>query len=281
MSLFDSLREQVAIEHVLGTVIGVKAHCIAPEHQDTNPSMHLYGDHVHCYGCGFHGDIVDVWGAMQGIADPIEAALNLAREYRIELPEQDPEARRKAQQLRKKEDLYLGQARACHKAFDRHPHVAEWWQERGFGEELRKKFLLGTNEDGTAVVIPFWNRGRVQGLIHRKLKGAPKYLYPNTDDFVRGYRPLFIPGSLRGDTYLVEGIVDALALAALGESSVAVGGTGLSAQQIQELERLSGSLYILPDADEEGAKAARTWARELYPKALVCPAEYGEEVEHA
>lgn len=80
---------------------------------------------------------------------------------------------------------------------------------------------------------------------------------------------------------MVEGIVDALALAALGQSAVAVGGTGISEPQVRELEGLPGTLYVLPDGDEEGGAAARRWVDRLYPRALLCPAEYGGEVAGA
>ncbi len=141
--------------------------------------------------------------------------------------------------------------------------------------------MLGTDKSGTAAVIPFWSRGRIQGLIRRKLEGEPKYIYPRAEEFPAGYRPLFAPGPVRGDTFLVEGIVDALAIAALGASVVAVGGTSISKIRIRELEELPGTLYILPDRDEQGEAAAHRWVRELYPKALLCPPEYGGEVGDA
>jgi len=199
----------------------------------------------------------------------------------VNLPEIDPKAREKAQERREKEDLYLKQAEVCHRALSRHPAVIAWWEGRGFDEELRERFLLGANRDGTAAVIPYWHQGRVHGLISRKLEGDPKYLYLEAKDFPAGYRPLFIPGPLRGEAFLVEGIIDALALVALGENAIAVGGTNISEPQMRELGRIPGPLYILPDADEEGDKAAREWVRHLYPKALVCPAEYGQEAEDA
>jgi DNA primase/transcriptional regulator with XRE-family HTH domain len=276
MSLFDFLREQVAIEHVLGTNGGGKVRCIAPDHQDTNPSMHLYDDRVHCYSCGFRGDVTDVWAALRGFDRSVEAALDLAREFGVELPEMTPEAWQKAQQRRKKEDMYLKQARACHGALEWHPHMVEWWEGRGFGEELREKFLLGTNKNGTEAVIPFWHRGRVQGLIRRKLEGEPKYIYPEAEKFVDGHRPLFVPASTHGEVFIVEGIVDALAIAANGKNAIAVGGTSISDTQAAELDRLPGPVYILPDADEAGAQAALAWGRQFFPKAQVCPASYGE-----
>jgi len=267
----------VSLDQVIQVNGSGKSRCVAPNHQDANPSMHLYGDHIHCFSCGFHGDVTDVWAAMRGFDRLIEAALDLAREFGIELAEMTPQSRQKAQQCREKEDTYLEQARACHRAFERHSHMVEWWEGRGFGAELRERFLLGANKDGTAAVVPFWHRGRVQGLIRRKIEGEPKYLYPQVQEFPGGYRPLFIPGSLRSEVFLVEGIVDALAIAALGESAIAVGGTNISEPQMRELKNFCGRLYILPDADEDGRKAAIDWVRTLYPKALLCTPAYGEE----
>ena len=282
MSIFETLREEIPLDQIIQANGDGKTHCVAIDHPDANPSMHLYDDHVHCFSCQFHGDVTDVWAVKHSFDRPIEAALDLVREFGVELPETSPEAQRKAQECRKKEDLYLQQARACHEALSLHEAVAGWWEKRGFGEELRERLLLGANKGGTMAVIPFWNPGRVKGLIRRKLRDEPKkYLYPNAEDFPEGHRPLFIPGPVRAGAFLVEGIIDALGLVASGESAVAIGGTGISREQLRELERLPGPLYILPDADPEGAAAARQWVRRLYPKALLCPAEYGGEAEDA
>src|SRR5215203_1026652 len=275
MSIFETLRDHVSVEQVTGGRVGKKVLC--PAHADANtPNLHIYGDHVHCFACGFHGDVVDLWQVMHGFERPIEAALDLAREYGVEVPEQSPQARKEVEERRSKEETHLKQARACHSALDTHPNVREWCEKRGFDQELQRRFLLGANRDGTEAVIPFWYRGRVMGLIRRKLEGEPKYLYPSREEFPEGHRPLFIPSPLRDDVLLAEGIVDALALAALGESVAAVGGTDISAEQMSELERLSGPIYVLPDADPEGNEAARRWVRSLYPKAVLCPPEYGE-----
>jgi DNA primase len=175
VSIFEAIRDQVSLDRLLSADGSGKARCVSPDHHDDNLSMHLYDDHAHCFACGFHGDVTDVWTAMRGLDRPLEAALDLVREFGIALPQANPGARQKARERRVKEDLYLQQAKACHGALDRHPRVMEWWETRGFGQELRERFLLGTNKEGTAAVIPFWHRGRVQGLIRRKLEGEPKY----------------------------------------------------------------------------------------------------------
>ena len=87
-------------------------------------------------------------------------------------------------------------------------------------------------------MIPFWHRGRVHGLIRRKLEGEPRYILPSAEELPDGHKPLFIPGSLGREIFLVEGYIDALAVAATGKSAVAVGGTWISDEQSKELRRL-------------------------------------------
>ena len=87
MNVFETLREQVPIGRLVEPARGSKGQCVAPGHTDHNPSMHLYDDHVHCYACGFHGDVVDVWAAQKGFGRPIDAAVDLAREFSVRLPE--------------------------------------------------------------------------------------------------------------------------------------------------------------------------------------------------
>ncbi len=256
-----------------------KISCISPSHADRTPSMHVYEDHVHCFACGFHGDVVDVWGVQKGLIRPIEAALDLAREYNVTLPEMSPEARQKAQEQREREASYTETAQAGHRALGKNDAVREWWEGRGFGDDLRARYLLGSNKLGTEALIPFWHRGKVQGLIRRKLVGEPKYRLPNAEEFPEGYKPLFIPNAPGSVTFLVEGYVDALAVAASGRSVVAVGGTDISDAQKRELAKVlpeGGRIYILPDDDESGEEAARTWVRKFFPRAAICPLAYGE-----
>jgi putative DNA primase/helicase len=280
---FELLREQVDVAEVVARFTDLKrvgrirrGNCPLRGHDDTSPSFYVYDDHAHCYGCGFHGDAVGLWAALRGFDSQIEAALDLAQAYNVTLPERDPEAQQKAAERRQKEDQLAGQAKECHGALARHPRVAEWWNGRGFDEGLQKQFLLGANHDGTSAVIPFWNRGRAQGLIRRQLDLKPKYLLPAAENLPDGYKPLFILKATTDFFFVVEGYVDALACAALGFSSVAVGGTGISERQKEDLLRLKAQLFILPDADEEGVKASSAWVRELYPQARLCLAEYGE-----
>jgi DNA primase len=197
----------------------------------------------------------------------------------VELPSANPEEQGRTEERRRLEAQYVREVEVAQEALRRHPRVAEYWAHRGFSEDLRRRFQLGASEDGTEATIPFWNRGRVHGLIRRGLEEGsnPKYLLPSKDDLLLGYRPLFIPGAAHGEAFLVEGFVDALALVSLGYAAIAVGGTRISDRQMRELRRLRGPFYILPDADESGIKATRDWAEQLYPNAFVCPPNYEKE----
>jgi DNA primase len=284
-SIFDLVREQVPLESVVSLDgHGRKALCVA--HDEQKPSMHIYENHVYCYGCGWHGDVTDVYAKTHNITRPIEAARALAEEFGIPLPEISEKARRKAEKAREMERDLLEEARELHEGLAGYPAVVEWWERRGFGEELRERYLLGAASKGTAT-IPFWHRGRVKGIIRRRLKREPKYILPAAEEFPEGHKPLFIPGGapreggfpLRGgEIFIVEGYLDALALEASAGWAVAIGGTGASEIQISELRKFA-RVYILPDADSSGEEAASKWARALYPAARICPADYGSSSE--
>lgn len=282
MSVFEILREQIELAALVARYTTVKGagrlkkfRC--PIHKEDTPSCFIYqDDYFHCYGCGAHGDVVDLWAAINGLQPGIEAALGLAREYNVALPDRDPEAQKKAAKRREKEVTFEAQARACHQALSSHPHIVEWWNGRGFDEELQKQFLLGSNRDGSSAVIPYWQRGRIQGLIRRQMEGEPKYLLPNAAEFSNGHKPLFIVGSGSGDIHLVEGHIDALSLAALDLRALSIGGTNPNEYQIAELQKLKGKIFIYFDDDKPGLEAGRKLAKELYPRARLCPAKYGE-----
>jgi DNA primase len=288
VSLFEVIREQVDLVTIadrhfdpVRSGSSLKCRCPYPEHEDRNPSFYLYPDsRFFCYGCRRHGDVVDLWALVKGLRPGLEAALDLAQEYGIDLPKTSPEARERAEQRREVEAEYLRQAEEHHEALSLHPHVVEWWEGRRFDEGSRRRLLLGAANDGTEAIIPFWNKGRVHGLIRRKLEKEPdhKYLLPKKEEFPLGHRPLFVPGAVKDGMFLVEGFVDAMALSVLGYGVAAVGGTHLNQEQLEELKRLPGPLYVLPDADEEGREAACRWVEQLFPKAHLCPSNYEKEI---
>lgn len=61
-------------------VRGGKALC--PFHDDRHPSFAIYPDGGHCFACGWHGDGVDLVGALRNLP-PLDAARLIAEEFNI------------------------------------------------------------------------------------------------------------------------------------------------------------------------------------------------------
>ena len=51
-----------------------------PFHADRTPSLKLYGDHFHCFGCGAHGDVIDLTAGLLGCSQ-VEAARRLEADF--------------------------------------------------------------------------------------------------------------------------------------------------------------------------------------------------------
>ena len=51
-----------------------------PFHADRTPSLKLYGDHFHCFGCGAHGDVIDLTAGLLGCSKS-EAAKRLEADF--------------------------------------------------------------------------------------------------------------------------------------------------------------------------------------------------------
>jgi DNA primase len=194
VSVFELLRAQVDHVELAGRYTDLRSsgkthvgRCPHPDHKDKNPSFHVYPDgRFHCYGCGWHGDATDLWAVVKGLRPGIEAASDLARECGITIPELDAEAQKEARSRRSLEAQYLVQAEEAHADLSRHPVVLEWWAKRGFHDELRERFLLGCNSDGTEAIIPFWRRGACMALSAARSKVSPSTSCPRRRSFPRG-----------------------------------------------------------------------------------------------
>jgi hypothetical protein len=69
MNIFETLRDSVSVEQVAGGRVGEKILC--PAHADNNrPNLHIYTDHVHCFACDFHADVVALWQLKHGFERP-------------------------------------------------------------------------------------------------------------------------------------------------------------------------------------------------------------------
>lgn len=84
LNLFEAVKENVnlkrAAEYYGLEVRNGMALCIF--HDERTPSMKLYDDHFHCFGCGKHGDVTDLVAKLLNLS-PKEAAMQIAHDFGI------------------------------------------------------------------------------------------------------------------------------------------------------------------------------------------------------
>ena len=70
MSIFEDVKNSTNLlsvaEHYGLDVRRGFTNCIF--HDDKNPSMKLYKDHYHCFGCGAHGDVISFAAQLFGVS---------------------------------------------------------------------------------------------------------------------------------------------------------------------------------------------------------------------
>ena len=85
MTIFEAVKSMVtprmAAEH-FGLNVSRNGMVCCPFHDDQHPSMKLYEDHYHCFGCQANGDVIAFTSKLFGIT-PLEAAQKLAADFGI------------------------------------------------------------------------------------------------------------------------------------------------------------------------------------------------------
>ena len=85
-SIFEAVKATVPVraaaeQYGLEVNFGGMVRC--PFHEDRTPSMKLYEDHFYCFGCGKHGDVIDLIAELFAIP-PYDAACKLADEFGVD-----------------------------------------------------------------------------------------------------------------------------------------------------------------------------------------------------
>ncbi len=95
-SFLDELRARTPIAAVVGrktklTRAGRQWKGCCPFHGEKTPSLYVYDDHFHCFGCGAHGDAISFVMQSEG-AGFMEAVERLAGEAGLDVPKPVPDA---------------------------------------------------------------------------------------------------------------------------------------------------------------------------------------------
>ena len=86
MTIFEAVKSMVtprmAAEHY-GMTVARNGMVCCPFHDDWHPSMKLYHDHFHCFGCQANGDVIEFTSKLFGIT-ALEAAQKLRADFGVQ-----------------------------------------------------------------------------------------------------------------------------------------------------------------------------------------------------
>ena len=126
MTIFEAVKTTVtprmAAEH-FGLNVSRNGMVCCPFHDDRHPSMKLYEDHYHCFGCQANGDVIAFTSKLFGIT-PLEAAQKLAADFGIR--EDRPSVLAKLK-------MYTTQAeneKLCFRVLSEYLHILQDWKKR-------------------------------------------------------------------------------------------------------------------------------------------------------
>jgi len=141
MTIFDAVKSRVtprmaAERYRLQVSRNGMVRC--PFHDDTNPSMKLYDDHYHCFGCQETGDVIRLTAKLFGVPDQ-EAAKKLAEDFGVQKERTSVLAKLSRFQEQAEQE------RLCFRVLQDYLHLLEGWRTtyapKTPDEELDDRFV--------------------------------------------------------------------------------------------------------------------------------------------
>lgn len=282
------------------------AHCPLPGHEDKNPSFSVYPDErrFHCYGCNRGGDVFTFLQLIEGVSfreavARLEGNGRTITTWNLSTPSLPAKAAQRSPLDDGALKLLTAAAQVYHTSLLLNPKMLNYVTGRGITLETIRRYRLGyatgenlgkyfrfrgwdlqlakelslINERGEffrqRIILPEWRQGRAVYLTGRKtveyqkikylgLPGAPKPLYGL--ELVQEVH----------EVYVVEGGFDMLTLLQWGYPAVALLGSHLKEEWVEELA-IAKRIFIVTDSDQAGRAAARQLARVFNKRAIVVP----------
>ena len=185
MNFYENVKASVTVPQA-AILYGLKPNrsgmVCCPFHNDRTPSMKLNENYFYCFGCGAHGDVIDLPAKLFQVSS-CEAASKLAADFGLSAPQsadQTPHKPRYPHIRQFREDELL-----CSRALTEYLHLLEEWQVRyspqtpedklddryveacqmlSYIEYLADILTVGTLEQRTAVVELLLKNGKAASL---------------------------------------------------------------------------------------------------------------------
>ena len=286
VSRYEEVRQSVSLrgfaEAHLDHLPGGKLVC--PCGSGTGPSRSAAfsiapdGIHWRCFSCDKGGDVFDLAGYVYGTEDRAEQYRLVCEWAGLEVEGGGgPRAKAPAQQAsdagadKRTVDYSAGRdrereyVRRCRENMTPGCEGMAYLQARGFTVDEVQRFGIGWDGMRRRVVLPWSTRPGEWYHIDRDVTGGHpnKYVKPRAADV--GPQPLHNPGALAAPcVFVVEGVLDALAVETAGAPVIALAGTGYRDTVRAIVERGYGGVVIaMLDNDEAGRAAQGRMADEL------------------
>lgn len=208
---------------------------------------HGDGTQLHCFKCGFHGDIISLYMAEHG-CDFKEAFNALCDRFGIIIDGKAEPVQRKApepQQRAQRVQEHINAAdfknyyEDCRKQIEQ-PEAQAYLKARNISTTIIDKFNIGYDIKIKRVIVPATNSFYLARDITGKQE--PKYKNPKKDD--GAIMALFNEAALynedRKPVFITEGVFDALSFIEIGAEAVALNSAGnykLLLQQLKEKDK--------------------------------------------
>ena len=234
------------------------------------PAFSINQDYTgHCYSCGFHGDIFDLYMKRDNI-DGDEARRRVVERYGDSSGRArtagaiHPDRRPKSDA----EQDFLPYIEECAKAYAGSP-AESYMRGRGFTDEFAEAFRFGYDKSKDAVVIPYPDENyyitrSIKDKAYRKPTGSTE--------------PIFNRAILDEEAdrvFITEGQIDALSLIQAGASACAIGGGG--DRKLDGVKIKCRRVYIFADADEAGEATAERIKERLSGSGIITEIVYPQE----
>ena len=126
MTIFEAVKTKVAprlaADHV-GLSVNRNGMVCYPFHDDRHPSMKLYHDHFHCFGCQANGDVIEFTSKLFGIT-ALEAAQKLAADFGIREARPSVLAKLKTYQTQAENE------KLCFRVLREYLHILQDWKKK-------------------------------------------------------------------------------------------------------------------------------------------------------
>lgn len=138
---FQSVKDVTPIEIEIRKTHTVNNHQLScPFHDDNQPSMYVFDDHFHCFGCGLHGSVID-WYANLNKTTPFQAACELGVTNGLDPPSMSDEWKSELQSHQGLTDYVNG----CHQKLvaNKNGKAYEYAKNQGLTDNIIKQWNIG------------------------------------------------------------------------------------------------------------------------------------------